>query len=719
MALKLYNTRARSDRTVLSSGSAALRHLRVRADAVGGGHLGHARSFLFFDVLRRYLAAPRGYEVTYVQNVTDVDDRIDRAAETGGRLRMHRQRLLRVVQALDARSGVREPDQEPYATAFVPQIVEMIEGLIDARIRVRHEDGVYYRVAKFPRYGALAHRNVDELRVGARIEMNEHKDDPLDFALWKFAKPGEPKWDSPWGEGRPGWHIECSAMSRTLLDPQGAGFDIHGGGADLIFPHHENEIAQSEPLMPQPPMANVWMHGGLLQFNSRKMTNRSGTSSRCTNCSTGTIRRRFACDFLQTGYSKVMNFTEESITAATMALDNLKKIYRSLQEGGSPPGGNAAKSDLMRRIGAALDEDMNTAVALSELLAYRGTDRAEFAYALDIVGLTPDDSWLQERAGTSGRFHGTAFRGADFGKPRRPAQWCNARGSDRTRHWRTRPRPGRQGFCRLGSIARCAARRRRSAQGFEGRDDVEHRRVKRGGSRPSGRTEIDLDDVIYGVHAVEEALVAGERLRRLHVADERKRDPAVRKILDTAREQEIRVRFEDRGYFNQFPYKAHQGVIAFGPPFPYVTLEELIAAHGEGPLLVVLLDHITDPHNAGAIIRTAEAAGADGVILPERRSAGVNATVRKAAAGAAAHLPIATRREHRGHHSQIEKSERVDCGRRHGCAKRGIHASLISREILRWSSALRAKGSLSSSSVSAITWFAYRCWARLVRSTRR
>ncbi len=170
---------------------------------------------------------------------------------------------------------------------------------------------------------------------------------------------------------------------------------------------------------------------------------------------------------------------------------------------------------------------------------------------------------------------------------------------------------------------------------------MEHRRVKRGGSRPSQRTEIDLDDVIYGVHAVEEALVAGEQLRRLHVADERKRDPAVRKILDTAREQEIRVRFEDRGYFNQFPYKAHQGVIAFGPPFPYVTLEELIAGHGEGPLLVVLLDHITDPHNAGAIIRTAEAAGADGVILPERRSAGVNATVRKAAAGAAAHLPIA------------------------------------------------------------------------------
>lgn len=158
---------------------------------------------------------------------------------------------------------------------------------------------------------------------------------------------------------------------------------------------------------------------------------------------------------------------------------------------------------------------------------------------------------------------------------------------------------------------------------------------------PQRRPHVDLDDVIYGVHAVEEALTAGEELRSLHVADERKRDPAVRKILDTARERSIRVRFEGRGYFNQFPYKANQGVIAFGAPFPYVTLEEVMRGHRDGPALFVVLDHITDPHNAGAIVRTAECAGAHGVILPERRAAGVNATVRKAAAGAAAHIPIA------------------------------------------------------------------------------
>jgi 23S rRNA (guanosine2251-2'-O)-methyltransferase len=166
---------------------------------------------------------------------------------------------------------------------------------------------------------------------------------------------------------------------------------------------------------------------------------------------------------------------------------------------------------------------------------------------------------------------------------------------------------------------------------------VDPRRVNKPGRRPA----IDLDDVIYGVHAVEEALAAGEQLRALHVSDERKRDPAVRKILDAARELDLRVRFENRGYFSQFPYKAHQGLIAFGQPFAYVTLDDILAARRDGPVLIVVLDHITDPHNAGAIIRTAECAGANGLVMPERRAAGVNATVRKAAAGAAAHLPIA------------------------------------------------------------------------------
>jgi 23S rRNA (guanosine2251-2'-O)-methyltransferase len=166
---------------------------------------------------------------------------------------------------------------------------------------------------------------------------------------------------------------------------------------------------------------------------------------------------------------------------------------------------------------------------------------------------------------------------------------------------------------------------------------MDRRRV----NKPQRRKEVDLDDVVYGVHAVEEALSAGEELRSLHVADERKRDPVVRKILDIARERDVRVRFENRGYFAQFPYKANQGVVAFGAPFPYAALEEILHTDRDEPALFVILDHITDPHNAGAIIRTAECAGAHGVIMPERRAAGVNATVRKAAAGAAAYLPVA------------------------------------------------------------------------------
>ncbi len=163
---------------------------------------------------------------------------------------------------------MREPDLEPYATQHIDAIVDMIAELIASGHAYATDDGVYYAVKSFPRYGELSHRNVDELLVGARIAENEHKHDPLDFALWKFAKPGEPQWPSPWGSGRPGWHIECSAMSRELL---GVPFDIHGGGSDLIFPHHENEIAQSEALMPpHSHMANVWMHGGMLNFDGKQ-----------------------------------------------------------------------------------------------------------------------------------------------------------------------------------------------------------------------------------------------------------------------------------------------------------------------------------------------------------------------------------------------------------------------------------------------------------------
>ena len=390
--LKLYNTRTRSLETF-----APLRDNEVRIYVCGltpsaQAHLGHARSFLFFDLLRRFLKH-KGYRVTYVQNVTDIDDRsINRARETG-------EQWYDIVSGYYAefkdsmhKLGVLEPDEEPYATAYIPQIQEMIRELIESGHAYVVEDGIYYRVSSFPRYGQLSNRNIDELEAGARIEVGEFKEDPLDFALWKFAKPGEPKWPfDPYEDGRPGWHIECSAMSHALLDPRGAGFDIHGGGADLIFPHHENEIAQSEPLMSQPPMANFWVHGGLLNFENRKMSKSLGNFEPLVDLLARHDPQAIRLTFLNTGYSKVMNFTEESLGASYASLDRLKKMYRAASSGSQSTG-------LLERMEAALDEDVNTSVALAEVLQWdpRRGAREELERALWILGIEPNESWLHE-----------------------------------------------------------------------------------------------------------------------------------------------------------------------------------------------------------------------------------------------------------------------------------------------------------------------------------
>ena len=402
MPLRLYNTRTRSVEEFVPLAGPGVRIYVCGLTPSAEAHLGHARSFLFFDILRRYFKH-LGYQVTFVQNVTDIDDRsINRAKETG-------EDWYQIVSAYYAsfkrsmqRLGVLEPDFEPYATKYIPQIIAMIEQLMVKEYAYVSKDGVYYRVSKFPRYGELSNRNIEELESGARIEVDEAKEDPLDFALWKFAKPGEPKWDSPWGAGRPGWHIECSAMSQELLDPKGEGFDIHGGGADLIFPHHENEVAQSEPLMAHPPMANVWMHGGLLLFDNQKMSKSLGNFEPLYELLDRHDPQAIRLLFLQTGYRKVMNFTEESIAAASVALDRLKKTYRRLCHGGLDKLGHPSipqddNSTLAQRMEAALNEDMNTAVALSELLSYNGDSREEFAHWLDVLGLTPHDAWLEER----------------------------------------------------------------------------------------------------------------------------------------------------------------------------------------------------------------------------------------------------------------------------------------------------------------------------------
>jgi cysteinyl-tRNA synthetase len=374
-------------------------------------HLGHARSFLFFDLLRRYLVH-KGYRVTYVQNVTDIDDRsINESKQTGEYYHAIVERHYAEFKAAMRALGVREYDVEPYATQYIAQIQTMIVELLAGGHAYVSKDGIYYRVATFPRYGRLAHRNIDELEAGARIEVDERKEDPLDFALWKFAKPGEPSWPfDPYGEGRPGWHIECSAMARELLDPQGEGFDIHGGGADLIFPHHENEIAQSEPLMANPPMANFWVHGGLLLFDNRKMSKSLGNFEPLSDLLLRHDPQALRLLFLRTGYRKVMNFTEDAMSSAYADLDRLKSGYQRLRVGGTASDAGA----LLGRIEKALDDDMNAAVALAELLSFAGSVETggsaegpsaaldDYARALALLGIEPRDAWLDDVANKSG-----------------------------------------------------------------------------------------------------------------------------------------------------------------------------------------------------------------------------------------------------------------------------------------------------------------------------
>ncbi len=395
--MKLYNTRTRSveEFEPLRAGEARIYVCGLTPSAQA--HLGHARSFLFFDVLRRYLTH-RGYRVTYVQNVTDIDDRsINAARETGEDYHAIIERYYAEFKAAMRKLGVLEYDREPYATQFIEPIQGMIRELVAAGHAYVTQGGVYYRVATFAGYGRLSNRNVDELESGARIDVDENKEDPLDFALWKFAKPGEPRWAfEPYGDGRPGWHIECSAMARALLDPDGQGFDIHGGGADLIFPHHENEIAQSEPLMARPPMANFWAHGGLLLFDNRKMAKSLGNFEPLSALLERHDPQAIRWLFLQTGYRKVMNFTEDSIGAAGVGLARVKAAYRALVRASAP---NVSTGELDARMEAALDDDVNTAAALAVLYEFSArpdTSPRRLAYWLGVLGVAPNDSWLEE-----------------------------------------------------------------------------------------------------------------------------------------------------------------------------------------------------------------------------------------------------------------------------------------------------------------------------------
>jgi cysteinyl-tRNA synthetase len=322
-------------------------------------HLGHARVLVVFDMVVRYLRV-RGLDVIYIRNITDIDDKIiKRANENNETIEALTGCFIQAMHEDAAALGVLPPDQEPRATRYMDEIIGMIESLLARGFAYAAPNGdVYYRVRRFPNYGQLSGKSLDDLQVGARVEADEAKDDPLDFVLWKAAKPGEPQWDSPWGKGRPGWHIECSAMSTCCL---GNHFDIHGGGLDLQFPHHENEIAQSEGATGEK-FVNLWMHNGFVRVNEEKMSKSLGnffTIREVLKLYDPEVVRYF---MLASHYRSPLNYSDDSLEQAKSALTRLYTALKDLPEGVAAEGG-----DYERRFFEAMDDDFNSSVAVSVL----------------------------------------------------------------------------------------------------------------------------------------------------------------------------------------------------------------------------------------------------------------------------------------------------------------------------------------------------------------
>jgi cysteinyl-tRNA synthetase len=342
-------------------------------------HVGHARCYLAFDVIARWLRY-RGFDLTYVRNITDIDDKIiRRAAENGVPHERLSARFIAAMHEDFAAIGLTPPTHEPRATQFIPAMIEMIEQLMAAGYAyVGGQGDVLYAVAKFPTYGSLSGKRLEDLRAGARVEVDEGKRDPMDFVLWKQAKPGEPAWPSPWGAGRPGWHIECSAMASELL---GTHFDLHGGGEDLKFPHHENEIAQSVAAN-GPPFVNVWVHNGFVNIDDEKMSKSRGNFFTLRELLPYLRHPEVLRGFLlMSHYRGPINYTPGQLLQADAALTRLYTALRGLPEpevaSGYPAGARGdgqqaapATSALgahRARFEAALDDDFNTPEALAVL----------------------------------------------------------------------------------------------------------------------------------------------------------------------------------------------------------------------------------------------------------------------------------------------------------------------------------------------------------------
>ncbi len=371
-------------------------------------HIGHARMLIVFDVVARYLRW-RGYQLTYVRNITDIDDKIiRRAAENGEPIEALTGRFITAMNEDCEQLGVARPDFEPRATAYLPHIIDMVGRLIERGYAYVAANGdVMYAVAKFQGYGQLSGKRLSDLRAGARVGVDEAKRDPLDFVLWKHAKPGEPAWDSPWGRGRPGWHIECSAMSISLL---GAHFDIHGGGIDLKFPHHENEIAQSCSATGER-FAEIWMHNGFVNVDNEKMSKSLGNFFTVREVLPGLRHPEVVRYFvLSSHYRGPINYSLEQLEQADAALQRIYLALRGL------PEAVPAESRYTGQFREAMDDDFNTPEALAVLqtltrevnsakdagderrAASLGAELRALAHVLGLAGVSAEQ-WLRQAKG--------------------------------------------------------------------------------------------------------------------------------------------------------------------------------------------------------------------------------------------------------------------------------------------------------------------------------
>jgi cysteinyl-tRNA synthetase len=369
--LRVYNTLTRQKEPFTTIEPGVVRMYVCGVTPYDSAHVGHGMSMTVFDIVRRYLEH-RGYRVRHIQNFTDIDDKIiARANREGIDPAALTEQLIAQWHEETKELNALPATCYPRATQEIGPIIQMIEGLIAEGHAYVVDGDVYFRVRSFPGYGKLSHRDLDDLLSGARIEVDERKEDPLDFALWKAVKPGEPSWPSPWGPGRPGWHIECSAMSSTYLDGQ---VDIHGGGADLIFPHHENEIAQSEAFLGREPFARYWLHNGLVRLGGEKMSKSLGNFVRLRDILDRGLGPAFRLMVLQGHYRAPLTYSEESLQAAERGLDRLRAaadpnapVGTAESADGKPVDVAALTAETDRQFHEAMDDDFNTPVAVAAL----------------------------------------------------------------------------------------------------------------------------------------------------------------------------------------------------------------------------------------------------------------------------------------------------------------------------------------------------------------